>query len=278
MDKIKIVTDSTSDLSPELLEKYGIEMLPLYVHIGDETYRDGDSITLEELFRRIKEGGPFPTTSQVNPQDFHDVYKKYLDEGYKIISLHISSQLSGTVQSAVIAKGMLESDDIEIIDCEGLSGTLMLNLVEAGEMVLAGKSMEEVVEGIKANIPKMKVLVSFDTLENLIKGGRLGKAAGTLGGILGLKPLITLKGGKLEVVDKVRGAKKAQKALLSFLDEAKLKPGSKVVLINAINDTMRPVLIENLESRGIGYYDVKVGCVLGVHAGPGLMGAMYMEA
>lgn len=278
MDKIKIVTDSTSDLSPELLEKYGIEMLPLYVHIGEETYRDGDSITLEELFRRIKEGGPFPTTSQVNPQDFHDVYKKYLDEGYKIISLHISSQLSGTVQSAMIAKGMLESDDIEIIDCEGLSGTLMLNLVEAGEMVLAGKSMEEVVEGIKANIPKMKVLVSFDTLENLIKGGRLGKAAGTLGGILGLKPLITLKGGKLEVVDKVRGAKKAQKALLSFLDEAKLKPGSKVVLINAINDTMRPVLIENLESRGIGYYDVKVGCVLGVHAGPGLMGAMYMEA
>lgn len=277
MEKIKLITDSTSDLTQELINKYDIEVLPLYVHVGEKTYKDGESITLEEMYEGIKNGGPFPTTSQVNPQDFYEVYKKYLNEGYKIISTHISSELSGTVQSAMIAKDMLDTDNIAIIDSRGVSGTIFLSLIEAGEMIKQGKSFDEVVAGIQENTKKVKVLVSFDTLENLVKGGRVPKSVGTIGNLLGIKPLITVKDGKLEMVDKVRGSKKAQKSLIEHVNNLKIKEGSKILMINSINDGMRTVLGEHIKSLGMDYYDVKVGCVLGVHAGPGLVGILSLE-
>lgn len=272
MEKIKLITDSTSDLTQELIEKYDIDVLPLNVHIGEKTYKDGESITLEEMYDGIKNGGPFPTTSQVNPQDFHDVYQKYLSEGYKIISTHISTELSGTMQSAIIAKDMLETEDITIIDSRGLSGMIFLALIEAGEMIKQGKSFDEVVAGIQENSQKVTTLVSFDTLENLVKGGRVPKSTGAIGGLLGIKPLITLKDGKLEMVDKVRGRKKALKSMIEHINTLKIKEGSKLLMINSINDEMRSALGEHIKSLGMEYYDVKVGCVLGVHAGPGLVG------
>lgn len=277
MEKIKLITDSTSDFTQELINKYDIEVLPLYVHVGEKTYKDGESITLEEMYEGIKNGGPFPTTSQVNPQDFYEVYKKYLGEGYKIISTHISSELSGTVQSAMIAKDMLDTEDIEIIDSRGVSGTIFLSLIEAGEMIKQGKSFDEVVAGIQENTKKVKVLVSFDTLENLVKGGRVPKSVGTIGNLLGIKPLITVKDGKLEMVDKVRGSKKALKSLIEHVNNLKIKEGSKILMINSISDGMRTALGEHIKSLGMDYYDVKVGCVLGVHAGPGLVGILSLE-
>jgi len=191
MEKIKLITDSTSDLTPELIEKYDVHVLPLTVHIGNQSFKDGESISLEEMYQGVLNGGPFPTTSQVNPQEFHDVYKKYLDEGYKIISVHISSHLSGTLQSAVIAKDMLETEDVTIIDTEGVSGVIFLSLVEAGEMILKGKSYQEVVDVIGKTAKEVKLLATFDTLEFLAKGGRIPKSVGAIGGFLGIKPLIS---------------------------------------------------------------------------------------
>lgn len=277
MEKIKLITDSTSDLTQELIDKYDIDILPLYVHVGEKTYKDGESITLEEMYEGIKNGGPFPTTSQVNPQDFYEVYKKYLDEGYKIISTHLSSELSGTVQSAMIAKDMLDTEDIAIIDSRGVSGTIFLSLIEAGEMIKQGKSFDEVVAGIQENTKKVKVLVSFDTLENLVKGGRVPKSVGTIGNLLGIKPLITVKDGKLEMVDKVRGSKKALKSLIEHVNKLKIKEGSRILMINSINDGMRTALGEHIKSLGMDYYDVRVGCVLGAHAGPGFVGILSLE-
>jgi len=277
MEKIKLITDSTSDLTQELIEKYDIDIMPLYVHVGEKTYKDGESITLEEMFEGIKNGGPFPTTSQVNPQDFYDIYKKYLAEGYKIISTHLSTELSGTVQSAMIAKDMLETEDITIIDSNGVSGTVFLSLIEAGEMIKQGKSFDEVVAGIQKYTQKVKTLVTFDTLENLVKGGRVPKSVGTIGNLLGIKPLITLKDGKLEMVDKVRGRKKALKSMIEHVNNLKIKEGSKLLMINSINDEMRIALGEHITSLGMEFYDVKVGCVLGVHAGPGLVGIFSIE-
>jgi len=277
MEKIKLITDSTSDLTQELLEKYDIDIMPLYVHVGEKTYKDGESITLEEMFDGIRNGGPFPTTSQVNPQDFYDVYKKYLAEGYKIISTHLSTELSGTVQSAMIAKDMLETEDITIIDSNGVSGTIFLSLIEAGEMIKQGKTFDEVVAGIKTYTQKVKTLVAFDTLENLVKGGRVPKSVGTIGTLLGIKPLITIKDGKLEMVDKVRGRKKALKSMIEHVNNLKIKEGSKLLMINSINDEMRSALGEHINRLGMEFYDVKVGCVLGVHAGPGLVGIFSLE-
>lgn len=278
MEKIKLITDSTSDLTPELIKKYDIHVLPLTVHIGSQSFKDGESISLEEMYQGVHNGGPFPTTSQVNPQEFHDVYKKYLDEGYKIISVHISSQLSGTLQSAVIAKDMLETEDVTIIDTEGVSGVIFLSLVEAGEMILKGKSFQEVVEVIQKTAREVKLLATFDTLEFLAKGGRIPKSVGTIGGFLGIKPLISLKDGKLEMMDKVRGSKKALSALKSFIDNTLVRQGSKVVVINSLDSETNRAVLKHLEEKGIGYYEIQVGCVLGVHAGPKLVGVFCLSA
>jgi DegV family protein with EDD domain len=111
VDKIKIVTDSTADLPVEIVEKYDIEVLPLTVRFEDEAYRDGVDIKLPQFLQKMKESNVFPTTSQINPQVFYDCYKSYLDKGYKILSIHLSSKLSGTYQSACIAKEMLGTED-----------------------------------------------------------------------------------------------------------------------------------------------------------------------
>jgi DegV family protein with EDD domain len=277
MEKIKLITDSTCDLTPELIEKYNVHVLPLTVNIGNQTYKDGESITLEEMYQGVENGGPFPTTSQVNPQEFHDVYKTYLDEGYKIISVHVSSQLSGTLQSAVIAKDMLETEDITIVDSQGVSGMLFLLLVEAGKMIEEGKSLQEVVEGIKENAKKVKLLATFDTLEYLVKGGRVPKSVGAIGGFLGIKPLITLVDGKLEMMDKVRGNKKALSALKAFIDESNVREGTKVVVINSLDSEMNRSVIKHLEEKGLEYHEIQVGCVLGVHAGPKLVGIFCLS-
>jgi len=278
MEKIKLITDSTCDLTQELIEKYDIHVLPLSVHIGDRSFKDGESITLSEMYQGVKEGSAFPTTSQVNPQEFHDVYKKYLDEGYKIISLHVSAALSGTIQSAEIAKDMLESKDITILDSKGVSGVMFLALVEAGEMIKAGKSLDEVVAKIKETTEKVKVLVTFDTMEYLVKGGRVPKSVGAIGGFLGIKPLISIKEGKLEMVDKARGSKKAQKSLLSFIDNTPRKKDSKVVVINSLDSEMNRAVIDHLKKNKIESHEIEVGCVLGVHAGPKLVGVFILSA
>ncbi len=278
MEKIKLITDSTCDLTQELIEKYDIHVLPLSVHIGDQSFKYGESITLSEMYHGVKEGSAFPTTSQVNPHEFHDVYKKYLDEGYKIISLHVAATLSGTIQSAEIAKDMLDSDDITILDSKGVSGVIFLALVEAGEMIHAGKSFDEVVAKIKETTEKVKVLVTFDTMEYLVKGGRVPKSVGAIGGFLGIKPLISIKEGKLEMVDKARGSKKAQKSLLSFIDNTPRKKDSKVVVINSLDSDMNRAVIDHLKKNEIGSHEIEVGCVLGVHAGPKLVGVFILSA
>jgi len=126
------------------------------VHIGEESFKDG-SLTLDEYFERMKKSSSFPTTSQVNPQDFHDVYSKYLAEGYKILSIHISSALSGTGQSAQIAKDMLETEDIVIIDTMNVSAGIMISVIEAGKMVKAGKNLKEIEAEVRSHKDRIKL-------------------------------------------------------------------------------------------------------------------------
>lgn len=277
MEKIKLITDSTSDITQELIEKYQIHVLPLTVHIGEASYKDGETITLETLYKGVDEGGPFPSTSQVNPNEFYEVYKKYLDEGYKIISVHISSLLSGTVQSAEIAKDMTESDQITVIDSKGVSGSSLLPLIQAGEMIKNNSTYEEVVTYLKENVEKVKVFAAFDTLTYLVKGGRVPKSVGAIGGFLGIKPLITVKEGKLEMIDKVRGSKKALKALLESIAQTKRQEGSPILVINSLDSPVNQSVLAYLTEQKIPYLSVKVGCVLGVHAGPKLVGLFTLS-
>jgi DegV family protein with EDD domain len=277
MEKIKIITDSTADLPSDIIEKYDIDVLPLLVNISGKSYLDGMEINLRSLLDKMSNSDEFPTTSQVNPKTFLDSYKRYLDEGYKIISIHISSKMSGVYQSASIAKGMLESEDIHIIDSRNVTAGLGLLVLKAGMLRNEGKSVAEICEGVMEILPHVKSALIFDSLENLVLGGRLPKAVGKVGNMLGIKLIMEVGDGEMKLLDKVRGNKRAVKYVNKYLDRMGIRNGETSVLLHVDSKETLPVLRENLTKSGVGFFECEVGCVVGVHAGPGACGVFFVE-
>lgn len=275
MTRIKIITDSTADLPEELLKKHNIESLPLHINFGEESYLDGLEIDTEKLFRKVKEGSVFPTTSQVTPESFYHAYKKYLNEGYTIISVHLSSKLSGTVQSAFLAKNMLESDDIYIIDSENVTGGLGMLVLKASAMAERGAEAEDIVKEIERTKHLIKSSLVFESLEHLVKGGRLSRAAGIAAVVLGIRLILEIKDGELIVRSKVRGAKKVVKEVISELEKG-INKEETVLLMNCFGDEIYLPLKEYLNEKGIDYIEAQVGCTVGVHAGPGVAAIFYV--
>lgn len=275
MEKIKIITDSTCDLNKEVIEKYDIEVIPLIVNFGEESYLDGVNIDIREFLRRINEGDIFPTTAGINPHRFYEIYKKYLDEGYKIISIHLSSKMSGTYQSACIAKEMLESNNITVIDSLNVTAGLGLLVIKAAELKEKGHSIDEIERTLKKTIPHVKSGYVFVSLDNLVKGGRLSKTVGAIGNLLNIKLILASVDGKMEVLDKVRGTKKAIKTILNYLD--KLNNQEPSILLHIDNKDILPALQEELTSRRVNYIECEVGCVVGTHAGPNACGIAFIE-
>jgi DegV family protein with EDD domain len=277
VEKIKIITDSTADLPKHIIEKYDIEVLPLTVNFGDESYIDGVDITLSELLRKIKEGDIFPTTAQVNPQSFYECYDKYLKQGYKILSIHLSSKMSGTYQSACIARDMFETQDIFAIDSLNVTGGLGLLVIKAANLKERGYSIQDIQNELTRAIPHVKSAIGFESLENLVKGGRLSKTAGIIGGMLGIKPILAIKDGELTTMDKVRGSKKAVRTILDYMDNTGIKEGELCFLMYVENEDILFSLRENLKEKNIEYVENEVGCVVGVHAGSNACGVFFIE-
>ncbi|MCM8711825.1 DegV family protein [Clostridium sp. SYSU_GA19001] len=277
MDKIKIITDSTSDLPVEIVKKYNIEVLHLTVHFGEETYRDGVDIKLPEFLQKMKTSDVFPTTSQINPQRFYDCYKEYLEKGYKIISIHISSKLSGTYQSACIAKNMLESEDIVVIDSLNVTAGLGILVLKACKLREEGLGLKAIEEKIMEVIPHVRSALVFESLDNLVKGGRLSKTAGIIGNILGIRVIIEIKDGELGVLDKVRGSKKALRTILDYIDEKGIKKGEISSTLKVENKDIFEPLRDNLISRNVEFIECEVGCVVGTHSGTGACGIFFIE-
>lgn len=277
MNKIKIITDSTADLPLGIISKHNIEVLPLTVHFEEESYRDGVDIKLPEFLNKIKESGIFPTTSQINPQRFYDCYSTYIKEGYKIISIHLSSKLSGTYQSACIARDMLESEDIVVIDSLNVTSGLGLLVLKAAVLAEQGLNIRDIENKIIEARPHVKSALAFESLENLVKGGRLSKAAGVIGSLLGIRVIITIENGELGLLDKVRGSKKAAKTILDFLTEKGIKSGEPLALLQAENKDILEVLRENLLLQKADFIECEVGCVVGTHSGTGACGVFFIE-
>ena len=267
MEKIKIITDSTLDLPAELIREKNIEVLPLLINFGEESYLDGVEITTKEMIDKINATGILPTTAQVTPNRFEETFKKYLDEGYKIVVLTLSSDMSGTYQSACIAKDMLESDDIVVIDSRNVTSGLGLLVLKACELRDKGLGIKEIEEEILKAIPKVKSSLNFESLENLVRGGRLSKTAGTIGSVLGLRLILEVKDGKMSVKDKVRGSKKALKKLISDFESVDVDFDSPIVLLELLNEDVYEGLKIYFQEKNINYIDAKVGCTVGIHSG-----------
>ncbi|MBC8062059.1 MAG: DegV family protein [Clostridiaceae bacterium] len=277
MEKIKIITDSTSDLVSYIVNKYDIEVLPLLLFFGEESYHDGIDISLHSVLERIRTGDVFPTTSQIIPQRFYDCYKKYLDEGYKIISIHLSSKMSGTYQSACMAKEMLETDDIIVIDSVNVTAGLGLLVIKACELRDQGLTTNEIEAEIFRAIPHVKSALAFETLENLVKGGRISKTSGVIGNLLGIKPILAVKDGEMVVIEKVRGSKKAIKYILEYSEKVGMKQGELSALLEVENKDILDTLRLNLIEKKIDFIECQGGCVVSIYSGPGACGIFFIE-
>lgn len=277
---VKIITDTMCDVPFDMAERYNIKIMPLTVHFDNESFKDGVEITKEEFYSKLETSENLPTTSQVPPIEFLDTFKEELGKGNDIICINGSSQMSGTYNSAILAKDQLESDKIHVIDSKGVTMGAGLLAIKAARLSEQGMNAEEIVTEIKESVNRMKYFYIVDTLKYLHKGGRISLSASVLGSILNIKPIITIKDGKLELIDKARGIKKALTATFDIIKENGWTLENKVV---GINHTIAPENLALLEEYLVKNYKVKeiirgeVGSVVATHAGPGAV-AIYFEA
>lgn len=277
MSKVRIVTDSTADLPAEILEEYQIEVVPLNIHIDDEVYKENVDISSDEFFVKLPLAKTLPRSSQPSPADFIGVYKSVLDQADSIISIHISENLSGTLGAAGIAARSLEGADITIVNSEHVSMGLGLIVLEAAKAAAAGADKEEILRVIEEAKENTRVIFVVDTLEYLEKNGRIGKAQAFLGSILSIKPVLGVQGGFIVPVEKMRGSKKALKRLVEIArDEV---PGSRIraAMVHGAAPEKIDFVLDNLKSvfDEVEIIRSSVGPIVGLHAGPGVMGFMY---
>jgi DegV family protein with EDD domain len=277
---VKIVTDSTADLPQGLAQELDIAVVPLNVHFGEEeTFLDWIDLNSDSFFEKLKTSEVMPRTSQPSPADFEAVYKRLAENGDTIISLHISAQLSGTYQSATIAKSMLEGMDIELVDSKVTSMGLGIVVIEAARAAKAGKSRDEIMSQVYDQLTRVRVYFGVDTLEFLQRNGRIGKAAAMLGGLLSVKPLLTLVDGGIVPKEKVRGKAKLLERLVSIVAEdmgADVKGKAVILHGNDLEGALK--LKEKLEAK-YNFSEVIIsalGAVIGTHTGPGVLGVAVL--
>ncbi|CDF58674.1 DegV family protein [Thermobrachium celere] len=277
MNKIAIVTDSTSDIPKELVNKYNIRVVPLTVSYKDKLYYDGVDLKIDELLEMLDEGEELPKTSQINPARFSQEYKKLLDEGYKIISIHISSNLSGTYQSALIAKDMLETDDIYVVDSRSVSfGTGMLAL-KAAKMIEEGKEVEEIYNTLNDLAQRSRVAFILDKLDYLKKGGRLSGAQAAIGTLLNIKPIIYINEGRLEILDKTRGMKKGLSRMIKYIQDEGFDK-SEYFAVGTVRDYDNLAEFKTMVKEELGIQEMleaEVGTVVATYSGPGVVGVWF---
>ena len=267
---VKIVTDSSADLPAEIVQEMGITVVPLYVRFGEEVYREQVDISLDEFYQRLEHGPIHPVTIQPSPQDFVTAYQKVAPEADGIVSIHISSKLSGTCNSALQGKKLLEKDfPIEVVDSQTITVGLGIICIAAAKMAKAGESLASVVEEVKQMIPNIRLLALLDTLKYLQKGGRIGKAKALLGSILNVKPMITLKEGEVVPAGQTRSRSKGIERLFSFVESAS-NIEDLAIAYNTTPDEAQ-ALAERLGSLFTkeAVRVVRLGTTLGVHMGPG---------
>ncbi|MEA3346082.1 MAG: DegV family protein [Chloroflexota bacterium] len=279
---LRIVTDSSAGLPLNLLRYYDIEVVPLKVHFRKMTYREGEDLDNARFYQMLSRAEQLPTTSQPSAGEFHEVYSRLTANGDSVISIHISSKLSGTCQSAVAAKAMLPKADITIIDtlsaCMG-HGMIVLTAAEA---VQRGKSRDEIIALVERVIKEIQILFVVDTLEYLQKGGRIGGASAFLGTLLNIKPLLEIRNGRVEPLEKVRSRKKALRRALEMMRGRFNGQGPlRMAVLHAQCPEEAEQLVQRMKElfTCTDLYFAEINPVIGTHVGPGTLGVVgYPES
>ena len=270
--KIKIVTDSTADLPPGLAEELGITVVPVYVKFGGEVYRDRVDISEDEFYQRLMSDPVHPSTEPPTPRDFADVYEKLSQDADGIISIHISSQISATCNSARRGKELVETElPIEVVDSKSVTMGLGTLIMAANSITKSGKNLPQVMEEVKRIIPRIRLLGLLDTLKYLARGGRIGKTRALLGSILVVKPMLTMRAGELEPAGQVRKRIDGIERLVDFAKKTADIEDLSIVYSTTPDEAQ--TLAERMDSIFTKKKTrlVRLGPALGAHTGPGIL-------
>lgn len=266
---IAIVTDSTSDIEPGKAAEMGVTVVPLNVRFGDRDFLDRVDLDSSGFFKMLSELDARPSTSLPSPGAFVEVYKKILQNNDEIISIHISSHLSGTFQSARTAAMSLGGKNIHVIDSGQVASGLMILVERAAHAVADGVDASKIIMDVTESAKKTQSYFIVDTLEYLERGGRIGKASSLIGGVLNIKPILTLKDGVIEPVSKVRSRRKGIGKVADMIAE---EGSPEVVAIShaACPDAADAAeLIVGERFAGARIIRSEIGPVIGTHTGPG---------
>lgn len=280
MHKVIIMTDSTCDLTPELIEQRHIHVVPLYVNFGDLSYRDGVDLTTEQLYEKVDELGFLPKSSAVSPGEFVNQFTPLIEAGYDIVCITIGSKLSGTFQSAMIAKDMVEPSRIHIVDSNNLSSGVGLIVLKGCDLRDQGLTADVIKAQLDLITPRVRSQFAIQTMDYLYKGGRCSALSAFLGGVLAIKPIIQVNSGKLDVYKKAIG--KMTRALDYMLEDyqnlfERIDP-DYVMITHSLADKSAAYMVEKVQSIGMPkqLLETRAGCVISTHCGKGTIGILYI--
>jgi len=272
---IKIVTDSTAGLPEALTRQHDIRIVPLYVHFGEQAFKEGIDISNEQFYERLRGVAALPTTSQPSIGEFHEVFKELTDAGHEVVVMTISSKLSGTWNSAVGAQEMLPGAPISVIDSLCTSLALRMLVEAALEDIAGGATRQKIVDHMEQLKGQVHILFVVDTLEYLAKGGRIGNAKAFLGTLIKIKPILVLENGLIEPCEQVRSKGKAVARMLEMIEErlAGRGPQAHVAVAHAVALDEALAFRKQVVARlGCAEPSIsEVGAVLGTHTGPGVV-------
>lgn len=268
-----MVTDSTADLPEEWRARYGIEVVPLKVLFGDQTFRDRIDMTDAEFFERLAAASKLPTTSAPSPGDFAAVYERLARDFEACISIHIGAQLSATAEAARVGAQSVEGFRVEVVDSE----TVTMPMAFLCRVAAEAPTLDEAVARVKARVPNCRVLALLDTLRYLEMGGRLGRAQAMIGTMLDLKPILLVKDREIKPIDRVRTKARAMGRMVEhFRAEG---PVEYVGVVHAQSAGEVDEIVTQLR-KTLGDQEIavgQIGCVLGTHVGPKAVGIVYIK-
>lgn len=276
---VRVVTDSCSDIAPQLARELGIIVVPQYVQFGNETYRDNIDLSTEEFYQKLKTSEIHPTTAMVSPAHFAQIFTKLAEEASGILTITVSQKFGAIYTTALEGKAMVKEEcRIEVIDSQAGAGAQMLLVIGAAKMAQSGANVEQIVESVRRAIPRVHIRMTFDTLEYLRRGGRVGKAQAFLGGLLKVNPVLGIKDGAAFPIARCRNRAQAMDFLVDFVK------GFGHIEAVAIEDATTPEELELLAQRlkdlvpAERTYRSKVTPVVGTHVGPHVLAVSVLEA
>lgn len=275
---IRILVDSSADYAADELDGLNMELVPITITMGDKSFRDGIDITKNEFYEMLISSDAFPMTSQPSPQDFLEIFEDAKEKGDSLIYLSLSSGLSGTFQTATLAKNMVEYDNIYLVDTLSATRAIRIMAEYACKMREEGKDAAFIAEELERFKSRVTIYAALDTLEYLYKGGRLTKAAAAVGELANLKPIIHVnQEGKMTVPGKCLGRNKAFASLTKMITAKEIDTSFPIYSVYAVGEENTQKLEEKLAAVGVHTTKrLQIGSTIGCHIGPGAYGAIFV--